>query len=120
MSRIEDVQPSPRPRRARPAASPHMLVVPAHQLRGDLVRAGSASASSRAAWTARREALTHLDRHTRFLREPLRPLAEVCLLFHLDQEFADYIAAKEFVVRGATHRQAALRRDDFDTVALCP
>jgi hypothetical protein len=47
-----------------------------------------------------RGTLAHFDRHTGLRRGPPYRLAQVGLLFHLDQEFTDDIAAKEFVVRG--------------------
>ena len=67
-----------------------------------------------------RGALAHFDRHIRLLMGPPRRLAQVRLLFHLDQEFADHIATKEFVVPSPAYRQAARRLDDFDTVTQRP
>ena len=98
-----------------------MLVVPAHQLRDHLQSASCGiSLIHRVFDSPARGALADLHRHTDLWRREKHRLAQIRLLLHLDQALAHHSAAQEFVVRGATHRQAALRLDDFDTVAQCP
>jgi hypothetical protein len=122
VGRIEDVNPSPFAQAGiLQHRHPHLLVVPAYQVCGDVVRSGFGLGGIYGLLDGPpRGALAHFDRHTGLLRGPPPRLAQVRLLFHLDQEFAHHITAKEFIVRGATHRQATLRLDDFDTVAQRP
>jgi hypothetical protein len=98
--RIEDVQPSPLAETgiAQPRY-PNLLVVPTHQVLGNLVRLSFSLGGIHGLFDGpARGTLAHFDRPTGLLRGLPRRLAEVCSLFHLDQEFAYHIAAQEFVV----------------------
>ena len=98
-----------------------MLVVPAHQLRRDLLgsRLGFGFIHGLLDGPAR-GALTHFDRHAGLRRGQRRRLAQVRLLFHLDQELTYHITAKEFVIRGAAQRQAMRRFDHLHAVTQGP
>ena len=76
-----------------------MLVIPAHQLRGDLLRPGFCFSLIHCLLDGpARGAFADLDRHTgRFGRTQHR-LAQVSSLFHFHQEFAYHIATKPFVI----------------------
>ena len=99
-----------------------MLVVPGDQLRRDLPRSRLGFSCIHGLLDGpARGALTHFDRHTGLRRgQKTRRLAQVGLLFHLDQELTHHIAAKEFVIRGAAQRQALRRFDHLDAVTQGP
>ena len=79
-----------------------MLVVPADQLRSYLQRPGCGlNLIHRLFDGPARDTLTHFDRPTGLLGGNRRRPVPISLLFHLDQELAEHIAAKEFVIRGA-------------------
>src|SRR4051812_11329745 len=102
MRRIENVKPSASTQAGvLQQRETDMLVVPAHQLRRDLLGSRRRFGFIHGLLDSpARGALAYFDRYTGPWRRQRRRLAHVRSLFHLDQELAYHITAKKFVIQG--------------------